>query len=599
MPERWVDDLQRLRTLEPSADVWERSQRGPRGDGMPPRRDRVVAGVVALVVFAAAGTFAWRALRPGESERVPVGPAQPRATVTFLGSDPEYPGYPSASLTFEGETRAGQVSSYGWDGAIIDTEIPAYVDPLELPAGALLEIAGDASSVEGEIRVVMGVEESPPVSAPEAGFPWELYTPLDLTSNETALDLPPGRYVLAFEATWPEGTAPFYFPIEIADAIGAPPHAPEVLVRVEPPPDAATDPDGVLTFEGVEQPGLVESFCHDEECTDRDYAWDPVFTEVPPGTTLAVEGTPFPFTVRLGPFDGEGWSHGYAPTSESIPLGDVPDRYRVHVVVEWENASAHLLFAIEVVDPSAEPERDPSGEEGTAPAVPPEDVGNVVVVEGEALPVEGAEPQVVCRDGATEVIAAAIAEPDGAHVVVENAGDGPAWFAMGLQRPEVGRDLWSVALLPEPGSWSVVVPAPPNIVQYPVACGVASPTDSGSRIDAGDVAAAMAEAGPLAVQDPAGVFVDVTPACWPEVRHLGGLPAGGYDDPFDPIAFARALPGVLGTDVVEPAGYTESVWHWVRVVRGGSIVAWFWVSPAGDGHVLAREACVGSGIGGA
>ena len=54
--------------LEPRIDRQASIGGGPATDGDPasPARSRVLAGVVALVVFVAAGAFAWQAFRPGE-----------------------------------------------------------------------------------------------------------------------------------------------------------------------------------------------------------------------------------------------------------------------------------------------------------------------------------------------------------------------------------------------------------------------------------------------------------------------------------------------------------------------------------------------------
>lgn len=77
MTERWQRELQKLRYLEPPSTAWPRVEQRPRGDGpQPSGRGRVVAGVVAFAVFAAAGVFAWRAFsgRPTIAGRV--GPSE-------------------------------------------------------------------------------------------------------------------------------------------------------------------------------------------------------------------------------------------------------------------------------------------------------------------------------------------------------------------------------------------------------------------------------------------------------------------------------------------------------------------------------------------
>src|SRR3982750_1756470 len=60
MPERWHSELQKLRSLSPPEVVPTPN----RSSGVvgPSTRQRAMAAVVALVVFAVAGAFAWGAL---------------------------------------------------------------------------------------------------------------------------------------------------------------------------------------------------------------------------------------------------------------------------------------------------------------------------------------------------------------------------------------------------------------------------------------------------------------------------------------------------------------------------------------------------------
>lgn len=78
MTERWEHRLRELR-VETPPEMWRRIQEGPRNTpqlGSPRRRERVLAAVVALAVFAAAGAFAWRAFGPGPA-RVGASPPTP------------------------------------------------------------------------------------------------------------------------------------------------------------------------------------------------------------------------------------------------------------------------------------------------------------------------------------------------------------------------------------------------------------------------------------------------------------------------------------------------------------------------------------------
>jgi hypothetical protein len=83
---------------------------------------------------------------------------------------------------------------------------------------------------------------------------------------------------------------------------------------------------------------------------------------------------------------------------------------------------------------------------------------------------------------------------------------------------------------------------------------------------------------PFVVTDTEGAFVPYAPSCSPidTVDLKRGPREAPPADP-DPVAFVRSIPGVLPTDVVEPAGYPKHestrVWLWMRVVRDGQIVA--------------------------
>ena len=86
-----MTDLRRaLRDLDavgPDDAVFDRAKRGPTRPDLPRRgasRDRIIAGVTAIAVFAVAGTFAWRAFDGTEDVDRDRGPA---VDVVPLGSD--------------------------------------------------------------------------------------------------------------------------------------------------------------------------------------------------------------------------------------------------------------------------------------------------------------------------------------------------------------------------------------------------------------------------------------------------------------------------------------------------------------------------------
>ena len=72
MPERWQDELKKLRREEMPDGVRERAEAGPRRELPNDGRQRLVAGLVAFAVFIAAGAFAWRAFDgPGSAGSEP------------------------------------------------------------------------------------------------------------------------------------------------------------------------------------------------------------------------------------------------------------------------------------------------------------------------------------------------------------------------------------------------------------------------------------------------------------------------------------------------------------------------------------------------
>jgi hypothetical protein len=80
MTERWQREVRKLHELGPSADVWDDAAARTPGtsadaDG-PSARKRVIAGVLAIAVFIAAGLFAWEIFRPSD----PLPPAQADAS---------------------------------------------------------------------------------------------------------------------------------------------------------------------------------------------------------------------------------------------------------------------------------------------------------------------------------------------------------------------------------------------------------------------------------------------------------------------------------------------------------------------------------------
>jgi hypothetical protein len=115
--------------------------------------------------------------------------------------------------------------------------------------------------------------------------------------------------------------------------------------------------------------------------------------------------------------------------------------------------------------------------------------------------------------------------------------------------------------------------------------------------------AAINAATTVRVVDPNSFWVSTDLGCPANDRGIMGL--GGGPRATEEAA-VRALPGVVPTDVVEPAGYTQDlvdrqrysdydVW---RVVRSGDVVAWTWVaSSQGSWQAGHGVGCLSAGIG--
>jgi hypothetical protein len=87
MTDRWKDALRDLDDVGPDESIYRRAAQGPTRSDLPPppnRSSRIVAGVTAFAVFAAAAVFAWEAFRP-EAHRE--GPPIQRPDVVSLGEE--------------------------------------------------------------------------------------------------------------------------------------------------------------------------------------------------------------------------------------------------------------------------------------------------------------------------------------------------------------------------------------------------------------------------------------------------------------------------------------------------------------------------------
>ncbi len=198
MPERWERELSKLRHIEMQEPaVRGRIERGPMGDHLPPRRDRLAAAVVAASVAIAATAFLWQVL-PGDD----------RSNISGSSGDP-----PTLFVTFESDGRIDDGSED--QPRRVDTTI-SYGDAREesftstTPLGAHV----DWVTAEDITRFVPGPTVASGIDfVTDGDHARVLIGEPDEWPNLALLDeierLPdtPGEYVLVFEADYPEGIA--------------------------------------------------------------------------------------------------------------------------------------------------------------------------------------------------------------------------------------------------------------------------------------------------------------------------------------------------------------------------------------------------------
>jgi hypothetical protein len=354
MPKRWEQELDRLNTLNAPASVRGRIESGPHGDGpdrSPNRRQRVIAGVVALALFAVALAFAARAFR--EPTATSAAAPSPHAVVLTFASE----NGPEATLQFEGASIAGNGSSYNWtEGggtAIADTfgselQFPSWI---VLPAGSPIQIDGSAERVKGWVDRPVDDYEQPPhlYELPDAGA----RVPQDA-----------GRYVLEFSASWPQGSRTFYFPIKAIEGtdVGA-----SLTLGADP------DPTASLAYEGAVAPMERGPYCwgngQSPSCTDGDA--QPFnsnqYLDIPVGTALNVYPSQEPVSYSLA------LSTDDDPTAQSGPGADVrrfdaPGSYILMVTAKWEQGDVRFFFPVRVVVDQGSAGPTPIGSTGADPS---------------------------------------------------------------------------------------------------------------------------------------------------------------------------------------------------------------------------------------
>ncbi len=354
MTERWQQEIDTLRSVRPSDDVWTRVELGPTrstGTGLPPRRSRIVAGVVAVVVFLAAGAFAWRALRPTTSNLGGPTPTENAIVATFKVEHVEGGGSgPSATITTPNGVIDGTPISYEWTNDVgtgyFDTMTPSFEpkDFVEVPQGSQLVLDSDANGVTGGLEA-------------DGEYPFTEVVSFGSITDPVTLDQPPGRYVLHMVPSWNEGTVNYFFPIELV-APGSTSEGSASLTTV-----GKNAPEATLRFEGDSERGVRSEYtwCDgSENCVSgvADFAsYPPVerYLQVPVGTPIELKGDA---TDVKGDFslaeDQGGDRFAYD--------GAVPDRagrYVLTLEVTFDRGSATFFFGVDALSDTLSPSPTP------------------------------------------------------------------------------------------------------------------------------------------------------------------------------------------------------------------------------------------------
>ena len=607
MPERWQDELKKLRREEMPDGVRERAEAGPRRELPADGRQRLVAGIVAFVVFIAAGAFAWRAFDGRSTSGTEPAPSPSVAPIllTLESND----GDPSATLSSEGASQDGLLEGYRWCGSD-DQCVSANPDYATYPPvsvylpvapSAPIESAGDGQLTRLVIRTTEGDFSSPNAIA-------------DTDGTGAVVPGEPGRYLIWTSASWGDrGSATFYFGIkvlpdasEIPDVLHVtctPDRATIDSTVVRPRPDglhvvveASGDIVGVEVVDDPEQFGVGGGLQDDGEHVFpiEPGAWHigcyAAHGGVEPGSASASFSlvdpngvyTPVALecrepTTRRFPVTGtpaSGVDGRYEPTALTVDetVAAVPgilgsDVVReagyadgpgfksgpLYTVLRDGRALARLHIPVEV-DTTWSVSVDSCEGSSIGPDAP----------SGESEPTPDSAG-VRCSPSSTEVLTSVVVtQPDGLHLDVEY-GDGVRFVVAvsGLERERV----FSEPLEAGAGSASLVIPVRPGPNPVSIVCRE-RPADQDEEVSSDP------DAGGLYLQDPSGYFVSYAPTCDSSEKTalvpptLFRLPAGE--------SFIRVnLAGVLDDDVVERAGYLEGRGDegpW-RIVRDGEVVA--------------------------
>jgi hypothetical protein len=315
MTERWENEIKKLREFEPGADLGSRVAEGPRGEPSPPARQRVVAAVTALVVFAAAAIFAVRVFGTGSDGPVVIAPgpsaADGRIVIELSSGRGDSEG-PEATMRYGDREQRGVAEGYTWcypDGEcssmIADFAFyPPVGEFVVVPPGTPIEFTGDGTLERLDVTDLDGE----PVAAP----------------SDRAVPDADGQYVLEVNARWADaggehGESNFFFGVQ---ALSSPSAAPDVLhvdcsavVARTNTAVVRTQADGLhVEFEGTD--GFVEYGIVTPEGT-------------PPDEHFGVGG-PLPVAGQGGvPVDPGVWEVGCGSRDRPVEAGDLTARFEL------------------------------------------------------------------------------------------------------------------------------------------------------------------------------------------------------------------------------------------------------------------------------
>jgi len=237
----WKERLHALDDFGPDDDVYRRALEGPRRSELPDGPsgpNRLAAGIVAFVVFAAAAIFGWQAFRPNDRPE-PVGPQASPAVITLGGTDEG----PTATLSFDGAEQAGVFEGYSWcstpddcTSVTRDLGYPPLDDAVEVPAGTPILFEGDGIVERFVVRTTEGDRSSPNVV-------------VDTDGRDSSVPDQPGEYLIWVAADWEQGSGSFYLRVRAVpspDSPGAAERAVGDIYRV----DVAAFPNAVVAEAG-------------------------------------------------------------------------------------------------------------------------------------------------------------------------------------------------------------------------------------------------------------------------------------------------------------------------------------------------------------